>query len=218
MPARSVVLMGATGLVGGHCLAKLLGDGSFSPVNLVSRRRHPSAAGVSKVHEFLVDFEALERCAEAFAAEVAICALGTTIRKAGSREAFRRVDFEYSLTGARLAKAGGARHFVLISAAGADPRSRIFYSRAKGELEEALKGLGFESLTILRPSFLTGDRAEFRLGESLALALIRPLSFLIPGRYRPVPAKAVAEYAVAAAREGRPGVKVVESDEILLGA
>lgn len=212
---RSVVLLGATGLVGGHCLAKLIGDDALSPVNLVSRRPHPLAAGVPKVREFLADFEVLGSCAEAFAAEVAICALGTTLKKAGSREAFRRVDLEYALGAARLAKAGGTRHFILVSAAGAAPRSRIFYSRVKGELEEALKDLGFESLTILRPAFLAGDRAEFRLGERAALAMARPFSFLIPARFRPVPAEAVARCAVDAAREGRRGVSILESDEIL---
>jgi uncharacterized protein YbjT (DUF2867 family) len=138
------------------------------------------------------------------------CALGTTIRTAGSRAAFRRVDHDYVVSLARLARAHGARHFLLVSSVGADPRSRVFYSRVKGEVESAVQTLGYPSLTIVRPSLLLGPRSEFRLGE----ALVKPLGPLFPRRYRPVHARAVAATMIRAALEDRSGVRIVESREI----
>jgi uncharacterized protein YbjT (DUF2867 family) len=139
-----------------------------------------------------------------------ICALGTTIRQAGSRERFRRVDLEYPLAVARLGLQRGARHFLLVSSLGASARSRVFYTRVKGELEDALLAMPYPAITIARPSLLLGQRAEFRLGEEVA----RRLAPLVPGPYKPVPAAAVAAALVRAAREDRPGHRIIESAEI----
>jgi uncharacterized protein YbjT (DUF2867 family) len=158
----------------------------------------------------MVDFERLDRAAEQFAVDAIVCALGTTMRQARSRERFRRVDFDYPLEAARLARARGVPHFLLVSALGANARSRIFYNRVKGELEEALGGQGFPSLTIVRPSLLLGSRREFRLGEVIA----KHLAFLTPARIRPVSARAVAAALVASAMNPVPGRILLESAEI----
>jgi uncharacterized protein YbjT (DUF2867 family) len=174
---------------------------------LVRRMPDDLPAGVTPI---VTDFEHLDRVAERLAVEHVYCALGTTIRKAGSQPAFRRVDYDYVVSLARLAREQGAGHFLLVSSVGADPRSRVFYSRVKGEVEAAVQTLGYPSLTIVRPSLLLGNRAEFRLGEVLA----RPLGPLMPRRYRPVHARAVAATLIRAANQGRPGVQVIESRDI----
>jgi uncharacterized protein YbjT (DUF2867 family) len=145
--------------------------------------------------------------------DVFVC-LGTTIRAAGSREAFRRVDFDYAVAVARIALRHGAQRLAAITAMGADAGSRIFYNRVKGELEAALAALDYASVTLVRPSLLAGERAERRLGEQAALTLLRPAGSLIPQRWRPVPAAAVARAMLEAVARGMPGLRVIESDRL----
>lgn len=140
-----------------------------------------------------------------------LCALGTTLRRAGSRERFREVDLGYPLRIAELALRRGAGHFLLVSSVGADPGSRFFYSRVKGELEQAILELGYPAVTVVRPSLLLGERREFRPGEQIA----KRFGFLAPPRYRPVHAADVAAILVDAARRREPGKRVIESREIL---
>ncbi len=208
---RRVLLAGATGLVGRECLSQLAADASVSSVTALVRRP-PDADTVlhRKLHLEQVDFEQLGLYARKLAADQVICALGTTLKLAGSREAFRHVDFDYPLALARLARRQGARHFLLVSALGADPGSRVFYSRVKGELEEALRALDYPSLTVVRPSLLLGDRDGFRFGEELA----KRFAWAAPRRYAPVQASDVAAVLVEAAREDRPGQRVIESGDI----
>jgi uncharacterized protein YbjT (DUF2867 family) len=212
--SRSVALFGATGLVGGECLKLLAADPAVERVVVPTRRPLPPPllgdVEPGRIDERVIDFDDLEAHADVIAVDQIICALGTTIRQAGSKERFRQVDLGYPAEIARLGVAAGARHFLLVSAVGANPRSRIFYSRVKGELEEAVAALPYRSTTIVRPSLLLGDRAEFRLGEELA----KRLSFLTPGRYKPVAAAAVAAALVDAARRDRPGHRIIESREI----
>ena len=130
-----------------------------------------------------------------------------SISVAGSQAAFRAVDYELPLRVARLARAQGATHFLLVSALGASAASRVFYNRVKGELEDALGALGFRSLTIARPSLLLGERAEFRLGERVA----QPFGCLMPPRWKPVHARQVAAALVRAAREDLAGHRVIEN-------
>lgn len=213
----TALLVGSTGLVGGHLLSLLAQDDSVAQVRALVRRpltlEHllpkPAPAGLdtAKVDLPVADFEQLAAHPSWFAVDRVFCALGTTMKQAGSQAAFRRVDFDYPLQVARLAKAQGARHFLLVSAAGAQPRSPVFYSRVKGELEEALRALDFESLTIARPSVLVGERQDIRLGETIALRL----GFLTPARYKPVQAWQVAQGLVRAGREGRPGVRLLDN-------
>lgn len=189
--ARTALLAGATGLVGQEILAGLLADGSVAAVHTLGRRllsvTHP------KLTHHVVDFAALPALP---AVDEVYLALGTTIKVAGSQQAFRAVDYEANLAVARAALAAGARRAGLVSAMGADARSSIFYNRTKGELEEALAQLPFAALVIARPSMLAGDRASLgqpeRSGEQIALRVTRLLRPLIPANYRSIQARDVA--------------------------
>jgi len=139
---RKVLLAGATGLVGGEILRGLAGDDDVAEVRVLVRRQLDRAFDAPKVRELVADFDALDAHPEWFRVDQVFCALGTTIRRAGSQEAFRRVDFDYPLALARLARGQGARHFLLVSVVGADARSRVFYNRVKGELENAVRREG----------------------------------------------------------------------------
>jgi uncharacterized protein YbjT (DUF2867 family) len=207
---RRVLLAGATGLVGRELLALLLGDPGVQDVTALVRRPlppRPRDAGTVPLREAIVDFAALERDPSLFAVDQVFCALGTTIRQAGSQAAFRRVDYEYPIRLATLARAAGARHFLLVSALGADARSRVFYNRVKGELEDAVRALAFPALTIARPSLLEGARDEFRLGEVVAARL----SFVLPARWKPVHVRQVARALTEAATHDAEGERVLEN-------
>lgn len=206
----TALLLGATGLVGSACLTLLLTDGGYARVRVLLRRPLLPRPESPLLETHQVDFARPETYAQLTAVDHVYCAIGTTIKKARTQEAFRRVDLEIPLTVARLARDHGAGHFLLVSAIGADPRARTFYSRVKGELEEALRGLHYPSLTIIRPSLLLGQRAEWRTGERIG-ALGTPL---IPARWKPVQAHRVAEALVAAGREDRPGIRYIENLEL----
>ena len=193
--ARTVALAGATGLVGKEILGGLVADPSVAAIHVLARRALEATAPkvVSHVVAHFADLRSLPvlpRVDEVF------LALGTTIKVAGSREAFRAVDFDANLAVARVALAAGARRAGLVSAMGASAKSGIFYSRVKGELEDALAALPFEGLVIARPSILAGDRGRLgqpeRRGEKIALALSRLLGPLFPANYRSVAAADVA--------------------------
>jgi uncharacterized protein YbjT (DUF2867 family) len=194
--ARTVSLAGATGLVGREILKGLAADPSVAAIHVLGRRAPESRH--AKVTPHVVDFRALPalpRVDEVF------LALGTTIQVAGSQEAFRAIDFDANLAVAKAALAAGARRCGLVSAMGASAKSGIFYSRVKGELEDALAALPFEGLVIARPSVLAGDRDSLgqpeRRGEKIALAVSRLLGPLFPANYRSVPADAVARSLLA---------------------
>jgi uncharacterized protein YbjT (DUF2867 family) len=206
----SVLLLGATGLVGGECLKLLLADAGFSPVRVLVRRPLSASIASGKLEVHVIDLERLDAQPALLSVDQVFCALGTTIRQAGSQERFRAVDYAIPLAAARLARQQGARHFLLVSSLGASRRSRVFYSRVKGELEAAVLGLGFGSVTIVRPSLLLGDRAEFRLGEEI----FKRLAFLPLGRYRPVHARDVAAALVRAAKRDEEGARIIESADI----
>jgi uncharacterized protein YbjT (DUF2867 family) len=206
----SVALLGATGLVGRHTLDLLTRDPFFHRVVVLTRRRFAEATA-PRVEAHIVDFARLEDRPDLFGVDQVICALGTTIKAVGgSKPRFREVDYDIPLTAAKLAAQKGAHHFLLVSAIGADATSRFFYSRVKGELEDALRSLPFHSLTIVRPSLLLGARAERRFGEEVA----KRLGFLFPMKYRPVQARDVAAVLVRAARRDTPGMSIIESDGI----
>lgn len=220
-PPRRVLLAGATGLVGRALLHQLLADPMVGEVRALTRRAlsrseligrggHPP--GDERLQVCEIDFERLDRHTELFEVDWVCCAMGTTIRKAGSRAAFRQVDFDYPFQMAQLARAHGARQLLLVSAMGADADSRVFYNRVKGELEEALSELDYESVCVAQPSLLAGERGEFRLAERLGLAL----GFLMPERFKPVQAAQVAAGLLAVARDERPGWHVL-SNTLLRG-
>jgi uncharacterized protein YbjT (DUF2867 family) len=203
------MVLGATGLVGREIVRLLCADPGVDRIVVITRRPFV-APDDPKLQMKVLDFDALESAADAFAVNQIFCALGTTMKQAGSESAFRRVDLEYPLAAARLGVDHGASHFLLVSAVGASATSRVFYNRVKGELEDALRTLPYNSITIARPSLLIGDREEHRLGEELG----KRLGWLTPGRYRPVAASAVALALVLAAREDRPGMHIMESEDI----
>ncbi len=205
----SVLLLGGTGLVGRACLRRLLAEPSVDRI-VVPARRPPAEPPSPRLAVHVMDLTHLADRADLFMVDQVICALGTTMRRAGSEAAFRAVDHDLPLAAARAARAARARHFLLVSSLGADAGSRVFYSRVKGEVEEALRKMDWPSLTIVRPSLLLGDRAEFRPGEWLA----QRLGWLVPGRYAPIHADAVAAALVRLAREDAPGTRVVESSEM----
>jgi uncharacterized protein YbjT (DUF2867 family) len=207
---RRVLLVGATGVVGKECLRQLAADAGVSRVIALVRRPIPDAPASPNVDVQVVDFATIESRPELFAVDQVVCALGTTIKVAGSQAAFRAVDYELPYRVATLARAQGARHYLLVSALGAAKDSSVFYNRVKGELEADLDALGFRSLTIARPSLLLGDRAEFRLGERLT----QPFGFLVPSKWKPVHARQVAAALVKAAATDLAGRRVMENIEL----
>lgn len=208
-----VMLVGATGLVGAQVLRRLLDDARCEAVVAPSRR--PLDVVAPALLNPVVDFAALPADAGWWAVDAVICALGSTLRQAGSRAAFARIDHGYPLQVATLAQAHGAQAFVLNSAAGADPQSRIFYNQVKGELERDLRALGFASLTLVRPGLIGGERNEVRRGERLALQVLGVLGPVLPRAWRINPATEIARALVEAALAPQPGEHVVASSALV---
>jgi uncharacterized protein YbjT (DUF2867 family) len=207
-----LMLVGASGLVGQQVLRQALASPAVNRVIAPTRK---ALAPASRLHNPIIDFEQLPGDASWWKVDAVICTLGTTMAKAGSQAAFRRVDHDYPLAVARLARAAGASTFVLNSALGAAVDSRVFYNRVKGEAEAAIAGLGYPSLTLVRPSLLDGGRRpENRPGERVALCFAGVFRPLLPARYRAVATDAVARTLLAAAVAQPPGVHVVESERI----
>lgn len=213
----SILLVGATGLVGRECLRLLLADSAVTHIEVVARRALSPDVRSPKLSTHVIDFDHLHEYDELFTVDAIICTLGTTIRQAGSRTRFRTIDLEYPLDFARLGRRRGCSHFLVVSSLGANPRSRIFYNRVKGELEEGLRGLDYRCLTIVRPSLLLGPRAEHRLGEEVAKRVSKWLGPLVPRPFKPVEAHAVAIALVRAAKEPCSGVSVIESSDLAQG-
>ncbi|MDJ0042917.1 NAD(P)H-binding protein [Pantoea allii] len=210
-----LLLLGATGLVGSHVLRQALASPHIGTVIALTRK--PLALSLTdrtRLINPLIDFDAPDADDPAWRVDAVICALGTTISKAGSREAFRRVDYDYPLTFARLARTGGASAFALTSAAGANTGSRFFYNRVKGELEEALGRENFNSLTLVRPGVIAGDRAESRPGETALKLALRLLSPVLPRSWQLSPAEEIARHLLSAVKAHEPGIHIVSAGEI----
>lgn len=203
---QHILIAGATGLTGEHLLDRLLSEPTVARVLAPTRRplaAHPHLENpVGDLQTLLPQLSGQ--------VDTAFCCLGSTIKQAGSQEAFRAVDHDLVLAFARRARELGARHLVVISALGANPNSSVFYNRVKGETEQALKALDWPQLTIARPSLLLGARHEFRLGERLAAPLLRWL----PGKYRGIDACALARALWRLALEEEDGVRVIESSDL----
>jgi uncharacterized protein YbjT (DUF2867 family) len=206
-----LLLVGATGLVGREVLRLALSDARVSQVVAPVRKPLPAHP---KLDAPLVDFDRLPPDAPWWRMDAAICTLGTTMKLAGTRQLFRRVDHDYPLAVARLALAAGTRTYALNSAAGANAGSRIFYNRVKGELERDLEALGFRSLTYVRPGLIGGEREEARAGEGAALRLLRVLGPVLPRRWRINPAPRIAAALLEAALAAAPGVHIVASEQL----
>lgn len=203
---QHILLAGATGLTGEHLLDRLLNERTVERVLAPSRRplaAHPHLENpVGELADLLPQLGG--------PVDTAFCCLGSTIRQAGSQEAFRAIDLDLVVAVGRRARELGARHYLVISALGADLGSSVFYNRVKGEMEDALRDQGWPQLTLARPSLLLGPRQEFRLGERLAAPLMR----LIPGKYRGIEACTLARALWRLALETGEGTRVVESDEL----
>jgi uncharacterized protein YbjT (DUF2867 family) len=210
---RIALLAGATGLVGRALLPMLLASKPYQRVHVLMRRKSPDIKASAKLRIHQVDFARLP--AEFPRVDDVFIALGTTIKVAGSQAAFRQVDFDFVVNAARAAKAAGATRLAVVSALGADAKSRIFYNRVKGEMQAAIAQLGYESVVIAQPSMLLGDRAALgqpaRSGELWAARLLGPFGWIVPKGVRPIPARVVASALLAAIFEAKHGVRVLKS-------
>ena len=210
---KTAIIAGSTGLVGSHCLRYLLSSPDYSSITSLVRRLITTTD--PKVRQQIVNFDKLD---DLPAADDVFCALGTTIRQAGSKAAFRKVDFEYVVRLAERSLSKGAKTFLVVSSVGANAKSGNFYLRTKGEVEGALRHLPFQAMHIFRPSLLVGKRAQSRPGERIAAVLGEVLKFAMVGplsKYRPIPAAFVAKAMAKAAGSGVSGVHVYHYDEIM---
>ncbi len=212
---RTALLIGATGLTGNHCLNILLNDDSYQSVTVLTRRaldiRH------DKLIQHLVDFDNLEASSDLIKADDIFCCLGTTIKTAGSKQAFRKVDVEYPTTIAQIAAKNGSEQFLVISAPESNDKSLLFYGRAKAEMEQAVCQFPFNGTYIFRPSLLMGKRDKYRLAEGTAIKVFTALPWLLSGslkKFHPIEAKAVATAMVVAAKSKPQGRQVYQSDQI----
>jgi uncharacterized protein YbjT (DUF2867 family) len=203
---QHILLAGATGLTGEHLLDRLLNEPTVSRVLAPTRRplaEHPRLENpVGDLTTLLPTLGGQ--------VDIAFCCLGTTIKQAGSQDAFRAVDLDLVVAFGKRARALGARHLLVVSAINANPDSSVFYTRTKGQMEQALEAQDWPQLTLARPSLLIGNRSEQRLAEQLAA----PLAKLIPGKYGAIEACNLARALWRLALEEQSGVRVVESDEL----
>lgn len=213
--SRRAWLAGGSGLVGGHCLRQLLAHPAYGEVHSLGRRSLDLRSDGLSQH--IVDFAALDD-ADLPPPDDAFCAFGTTMKKAGSKREFRRVDHDLILAFAQAAAKRGAKRFILVTSVAASASSPNYYLQVKGELESAVALLPFETVAVLRPSFLMGERDEFRLGERMGIPLARAFAFLLFGPmriYRAIDAEDVAAGMIGAAIESGPGRHIAHYDDIL---
>src|SRR5688572_4797290 len=207
---KTALIVGATGLIGKQLLQLLLQDSHYEKVKAITRKsldlKHP------KLENMVLDFEKFSDAD--LKSDDVFCCLGTTIRIAKTKEAFRKVDYEYPLELARASKNQGATQYLLVSALGADKNSKIFYNKVKGEIEEAISHVDFRTVHILRPSLLLGDRSEQRAGEGTATAFFKIFGFLIPTKYKAIDSGKVARSMLAFAKQKDSGFYFHESKEL----
>lgn len=205
---RTAVIAGASGLVGGHLLRQLLADDTWDRVISVGRREldltHP------KLEQRIVPFPAIGELPQA---DDVFCCLGTTMKKAGSRNGFRLIDHDAVISLAGSAFRNGATQFLHVTAMGASPKSKIFYNKVKGDTEYFVEAMGIPTAVAFRPSMIDGDRSERRLGEAAGLRVMRTLSPVL-GRYRPTAAIDIARAMVVEAKRHEPGARVVGAEQI----
>lgn len=212
---KKALIVGSTGLVGNELLHILLEGEEYDQV--IAMVRSPLQLNHTKLTEIVVDFDKLQNNPVCFAVDDVFCCLGTTIKKAKSKEAMYKVDVEYPLTIAQMAKDKSAKQFLLISSMGANPKSSVWYSRMKGSLEQELRKINYDSISILRPSLLLGNRKEFRLGERFSGVILKAVSPLFVGplrKYRAIQARSVALAMYRAAQMSTSGATVYPSDKL----
>jgi uncharacterized protein YbjT (DUF2867 family) len=208
--SKVALLAGSTGLIGNQLLELLLADKYYSKIIALSRK--PLAITNPKLENIVVEVEQLEK--HQLKADDVFCCLGTTMKQAGSKAAFRKVDFDYPLQLAKVLKTNGAQQFLLVSALGANKKSGIFYNQIKGEIEEAITSVGFRTLHIFRPSLLLGPRKDHRSGEEAAKVFYKIFGFLIPKKYQGLESIKVARAMQAFAKKEQSGRFVHESNTL----
>lgn len=214
-PQKTALIAGASGLVGSQLLTLLLASERYAKVIVVGRRPLPQVH--PKLEQRVLDLDHLDQHRLGLIADDVYCCLGTTMRQAGSKEAFYKVDYLYVVKLAALTAGNFAAQFLVVSAMGADAESRIYYNRVKGEMEQAVRQTPFRVIHIFRPSLLLGNRAEKRLGEQIGAVLMKALRPLMVGplrKYQAVEAATVARAMLRAAEEDGGGIRVHLSDEI----
>jgi len=212
MEQRTALIIGASGLTGKELLQVLLADPLYRLIIIYVRK--PLEISHPKLQQQVVDYERLDTAVQA---DDVFCCLGTTIKKAGSQQAFRQVDLIYPQKVAELQRNAGSKRFLLISAVGADEASSIFYSKTKGQVEKAISILQYPCTCIFRPSLIIGERSERRVGEKIAMMLTRIIAPLLIGplkKYQPVSALAIAKAMQDAAHQYSDGFHLIPSDEI----
>jgi uncharacterized protein YbjT (DUF2867 family) len=209
---KTALIAGATGLIGKQLLHLLLEDSYYAKVKAITRK--PMEIQNPKFENVVLDFDKLSEYDAAIKSDDVFCCLGTTIRIAKTKEAFRKVDYEYPLELARVAKNQGATQYLLVSALGADKNSSVFYNKVKGEVEESIGQLSFSTLRIFRPSLLLGNRTEQRTGEGAATAVFKFFGFLIPAKFKAIDSLKVAKAMQMLAKENSHGHYVHESREL----
>ncbi|WP_144548181.1 oxidoreductase [Bacillus sp. X1(2014)] len=212
---KTALILGATGLVGNELVKILIQQQNYEKIHLLVRR--PIARHDPSCEVHVVDFEKLDTYIELFQVTDVFCCLGTTIKKAKSKEAFRKVDYEYPVEAAKIAKRSEVEKFLIITAMGSNAKSSIFYNRVKGEVEESLDNLSLPSVHIFRPSLLLGDRKEFRFGEKIAAKTSAIINVLMVGPLRPykaIEAKNVAMAMAVVGKFGKSGMNIYPSHKI----
>ncbi len=212
MEEKHALVSGGTGLIGKQLCQILDNDPEFKTVTSLVRKSKGSK--YSKIAEVSTDFDALSSTELSNEVTDAFCCLGTTMKKAGSKSAFYKVDYEYVLAFAKLALVQGAKNFYLVSSMGADPNSLFYYNKVKGKIEAALNKLSFKSLHIYRPSMLLGDREEARIGESIGKFVFGTLDPILPSNYKGIAGQQVAKAMVKQAKQEKEGHHIYLSGEI----
>ena len=212
---KTALVLGASGLVGQELVTILVESKEFERITLLVRKE--LKINSAKINEIVIDFEKLEEYKEEFNVDIVFCTLGTTIKKAKTKENFEKVDFHYPIEGAKLSKNFGKGHFFVVTAMGSDENSSVFYSKTKGRLEKELKNLGLNNLSIFRPSLLLGERKELRVGERIGTLLFSIIKILLVGRlkkYAGIEARDVAFYMYEKSLENSTGIFIYESDKM----
>lgn len=212
---KTALVAGGTGLVGSELIKTLIDDPIFDRILLVTRKSMNLDS--PKIEEHILNFELLSEFNPKLPIDYVFCCLGTTIKKAGTKEKFRKVDYEYVVGLGKKAVEWETEKFLVVTALGANPKSKIFYNRVKGETEEALRTLKMKHLFIFRPSLLMGDRQESRAGEKTAINIykvINPLFFGKLKKYKGIMAGQVAHSLVVTAKENNNQLQILESNEM----
>lgn len=213
---KTAVVLGASGLIGSSLLHNLLESNFYSEVIVFVRKDLDFRHNKLKIH--IIDFDKPDTYKSLVVGDDFFCCLGTTMSKAGTKDVFKKIDYQYPVSFARIAKDNGIQHYLIVSSVGANSKSSVFYLKTKGECEDAICKIGFQSVSIFRPASLLGNRKEYRLNEKITLSLLNILSFLLVGKlrkYKPIESTRVAEVMLGSAQKTEIGVTIIESEQML---